>query len=151
MTVDELLDTMSRVRPLLYRARQQRIPPALDDKIITSWNGMMISAMAEAGRVLGVDRYVGGARRAADFLLRVHRTRDGTLLRTSRHGRAHLNAVLEDYAYLAEGSEDVRGGMEPLRAAMPWRRLHWRGWHITSTARNFVRLPLRPSVRMDGK
>src|SRR5215467_12555182 len=107
VTVDELLDTMSRVRPLLYRARQQRITPALDDKIITSWNGMMISAMAEAGRVLGVDRYVGGARRAADFLLRVHRTGDGTLLRTSRHGRAHLNAVLEDYAYLAEGLIDL--------------------------------------------
>jgi uncharacterized protein len=107
VTVDELLDTISRVRPLLYRARQQRVPPGLDDKIITAWNGMMISAMAEAGRVLGMDRYIGGARRAADFLLRVHWTADGTLLRTSRQGRAHLNAILEDYAYLAEGLLDL--------------------------------------------
>jgi uncharacterized protein YyaL (SSP411 family)/aryl-alcohol dehydrogenase-like predicted oxidoreductase len=107
VTVDELLDTISRVRPLLYRTRQRRVPPGLDDKIVTAWNGMMISAMAESGRVLGVDRYVAGARRAADFLLRVHRTADATLLRTSRQGRAHLNAVLEDYAYLAEGLIDL--------------------------------------------
>jgi uncharacterized protein YyaL (SSP411 family)/aryl-alcohol dehydrogenase-like predicted oxidoreductase len=107
VTVDELLDVIGRVRPLLYRARQRRVPPGLDDKIITAWNGMMISSMAEAGRVLGMDRYLDGARRAADFLLRVHRTADGTLLRTSREGRAHLNAVLEDYAYFAEGLIDL--------------------------------------------
>jgi uncharacterized protein YyaL (SSP411 family)/aryl-alcohol dehydrogenase-like predicted oxidoreductase len=107
VTVDELLDTIGRVRPLLYRARQQRVPPGLDDKIITAWNGMMISSMAEAGRVLDMDRYLDGARRAADFLLRVHRTADGTLLRTSRQGRAHLNAVLEDYAYFVEGLIDL--------------------------------------------
>jgi aryl-alcohol dehydrogenase-like predicted oxidoreductase len=107
VTVDELLDTISRVRPLLYRARQQRVPPGLDDKIITAWNGMMISSMAEAGRVLGMDRYLDGARRAADFLWRVHRTAEGTLLRTSRQGRAHLNGVLEDYAFFAEGLIDL--------------------------------------------
>ena len=114
ITVDELSETISRVRPLLYRARQQRVPPGLDDKIITAWNGMMISAMAEAGRVLGIHRYLEGARQAADFLLRVHRTTDGRLLRTSRQGRAHLAAVLEDYAYLAEGLIDLyeAGGNE---------------------------------------
>ena len=103
LTVDELDETVQRVRPLLYRARQQRVPPGLDDKIITAWNGMMISTMAEAGRVLGISRYIDGAMKAADFLLSVHRTSEGTLLRTSRQGRAHLDAVLEDYAYLAEG------------------------------------------------
>ena len=103
LTSEELHTTIARVRPLLYRARQHRVAPALDDKIITAWNGMMISAMAEAGRVLGLSRYLDGARQAADFLLRVHRTAEGTLLRTSRKGRAHLDGVLEDYAYLAEG------------------------------------------------
>jgi uncharacterized protein len=103
LTVDELDETVQRVRPLLYRARQKRIPPGLDDKIITAWNGMMISTMAEAGRVLGISRYIDGAMKAADFLLSVHRTAEGTLLRTSRQGRAHLDGVLEDYAYLAEG------------------------------------------------
>jgi uncharacterized protein len=107
LTVDELSETISRVRSILYRARQTRVPPGLDDKIITAWNGMMISAMAEAGRVLGVSRYIDGAMNAADFLLKVHHTADGTLLRTSRKGRAHLDGVLEDYACLAEGLIDL--------------------------------------------
>ncbi|HSQ52725.1 MAG TPA: aldo/keto reductase [Nitrospiraceae bacterium] len=107
LTLDELTETIVRVRPLLYRARQTRVPPGLDDKIITAWNGMMISAMAEAGRVLGIDRYIEGATKAADFLLQMHRTADGALLRTSRQGRAHLDGVLEDYAYLAEGLIDL--------------------------------------------
>ena len=107
LTIDELDETMHRVRPLLYRARQERIPPGLDDKIITAWNGMMIATMAESGRVLGIDRYIEGAKKAADFLLLVHRTSEGTLLRTSRQGRAHLDGVLEDYAYLAEGLIDL--------------------------------------------
>jgi uncharacterized protein YyaL (SSP411 family)/aryl-alcohol dehydrogenase-like predicted oxidoreductase len=107
LTIDELYETIHRVRPLLYRARQERVPPGLDDKIITAWNGMMLSAMAEAGRVLGINRYIDGAKRAADFLLSMHRTTQGTLLRTSRQGRAHLDGVLEDYAYLAEGLIDL--------------------------------------------
>ncbi len=107
ITGDELLETMTRVRPLLYQARLKRVPPGLDDKIITAWNGMMISAMAEAGRVLGVATYVDAAGRAANFLLQVHRSPDGRLLRTSRQGRAHLDAVLEDYAYLGEGLIDL--------------------------------------------
>jgi len=107
LTIDELDKTMHRVRPLLYRARQERVAPGLDDKIITAWNGMMISAMAETGRVLGVSRYIDGAIKAADFLLLVHRTSEGALLRTSRQGRAHLDGVLEDYAYLAEGLIDL--------------------------------------------
>ena len=107
LTIDELYETIHRVRPLLYRARQERVPPGLDDKIITAWNGMMISAMAEAGRVLGINRYIDGAMKAADFLLMLHRTSGGTLLRTSRQGRAHLDGVLEDYAYLAEGLIDL--------------------------------------------
>ncbi|HZC82694.1 MAG TPA: aldo/keto reductase, partial [Nitrospiraceae bacterium] len=107
LTIDELYETIHRVRPLLYRARQERVPPGLDDKIITAWNGMMLSAMAEAGRVLGINRYIDGAKRAADFLLSMHPTTQGTLLRTSRQGRAHLDGVLEDYAYLAEGLIDL--------------------------------------------
>jgi len=107
VTVDELRETMNRTRPLLYEARRRRIPPGLDDKVITAWNGMMIGTMAEAGRVLGIDRYVAAARRAADFLFSTHRTASGALLRTSRGGHAHLDAVLEDYAYLGEGLVDL--------------------------------------------
>ncbi|BFU97053.1 MAG: conserved protein of unknown function [Nitrospira sp.] len=102
-----LQDTIDRCRPLLYRARAQRQPPGLDDKVITAWNGMMIGTLAESGRVLDVPRYIEGARRAADFLLAPHRTTAGRLLRTSRNGHAHLDGVLEDYAFLAEGLIDL--------------------------------------------
>ncbi|MEC4889586.1 MAG: aldo/keto reductase [Nitrospira sp.] len=107
LTEDDLLNTAARVKPLLYRARQLRIPPALDDKVITAWNGMMLSAMAEAARVFHEPRYREAAQRTADFLLATHAREDGRLLRTSRAGRAHLDAYLEDYAYLAEGLIDL--------------------------------------------
>lgn len=107
LTSDELLETAARVKPLLYRARQQRVSPGLDDKILTAWNGMMLSAMAEAARVFGDIRYRDAAIQTADFLLKAHVKSDGRLLRTSRAGRAHLDAYLEDYAYLAEGLIDL--------------------------------------------
>lgn len=107
LTSDELLEAAARVTPLLYRARLQRVPPGLDDKILTAWNGMMISAMAEAARVFGDTRYRDAAMQTADFLLKTHVQSDGRLLRTSRAGRAHLDAYLEDYAYLAEGLIDL--------------------------------------------
>ncbi|HMS83518.1 MAG TPA: aldo/keto reductase [Nitrospira sp.] len=107
LTTNELLDSASRAKPLLYEARRKRIPPGLDDKIITSWNGMMLSAMAEAARVFDDDRYLQQASRTTDYLLRHHAKPDGRLFRTSRAGRAHLDAYLEDYAYLAEGLVDL--------------------------------------------
>jgi aryl-alcohol dehydrogenase-like predicted oxidoreductase len=114
ISAGELRDTITRLRPKLYAARTKRIAPGLDDKVITAWNGMMISAMAEAGRVFGLPRYREAAERACDFLLKTLSTSDGRLLRTYRAGTAHLNAYLEDYAYFAEGLIDTyeAGGEE---------------------------------------
>ncbi len=98
---------LDRARPKVYEARQQRIPPGLDDKILTAWNGLMISAMAEGYRVLGDQRYLDAASRAVDFLLGTLVRADGRLLRTYRAGKAHLDAYLEDYAYLAEALIDL--------------------------------------------
>ena len=111
---EELRRTIDRVKPLVYDARLKRVPPGLDDKIITAWNGMMISAMAEAARVLRHGPYLESACRAADFLLDTLSRSDGGLYRTYRAGKAHLNAYLEDYAYLAEALIDVyeAGGEE---------------------------------------
>ncbi|MGZ8383844.1 MAG: aldo/keto reductase, partial [Nitrospira sp.] len=103
IAVEELQETIARVKPMVYAARAKRIPPGLDDKVITAWNGMMISAMAEAGRVFDVPRYRDAAQRASDFLLGRLSKPDGRLLRTYRAGTAHLDAYLEDYAYFAEG------------------------------------------------
>ncbi len=104
---DELLNTIERVKPLVYQARRRRVPPGLDDKIITAWNGMMISAMAEAARVLDHAPYRDSARRAADFLLAAHSRPDGGLYRTSRGDRARFKAYLEDYACLIEALIDL--------------------------------------------
>ena len=104
---DELRESLARARPILYAARAKRIPPGLDDKVITAWNGMMISAMAEAARVFHEPRYGAAARRAADFILGTLRRPDGGLYRTYRQGKAHLDAYLEDYAYLAEALIDL--------------------------------------------
>ncbi|MBM4133649.1 MAG: DUF255 domain-containing protein [Nitrospira sp.] len=111
---DELHRTIERVKPLIYEERRKRIPPALDDKILTAWNGMMIGAMAEGARVLSEPRYFRTAERAADFLLSALSRPDGGLYRTARAGKAHLPAYLEDYAYLAEGLVDLyeAGGSE---------------------------------------
>ncbi len=97
---------IAKGRCLLYGARSKRVPPSLDDKTLTSWNGLMIGAMAEAGRVFGEPRYLEAARRAAAFLWEVHR-RDGRLLRSSRQGVAQGEAFLEDYAFLANALVDL--------------------------------------------
>jgi uncharacterized protein YyaL (SSP411 family)/aryl-alcohol dehydrogenase-like predicted oxidoreductase len=107
LSVGELQSRLVHLRALLYAARAMRVPPALDDKIITAWNGMMIRAMAEAGRVFRDSRYVEAAARAAEFLLSRLSKPDGRLLRTYRAGKAHLDAYLEDYAYLAEALVDL--------------------------------------------
>ncbi len=107
VTTEELQATVERAKPVLYAARAKRVPPGLDDKVITAWNGMMISAMAEAGRVCDLPRYRKAAERACDFLLTTLSKPDGRLLRTYRAGTAHLDAYLEDYAYFAEGLIDT--------------------------------------------
>src|SRR4051794_36239470 len=91
-----------RIRARLLAARVQRVWPGLDDKRLTSWNALMIGALADAGAVLGRDDYLAAARVAATVLLRVHRDDDRRLLRTSDGSRAKLNAYLEDHAFLLE-------------------------------------------------
>jgi uncharacterized protein YyaL (SSP411 family)/aryl-alcohol dehydrogenase-like predicted oxidoreductase len=111
----DLEASLARARPLVYRARLLRVPPGLDDKVLTAWNGLMISALAEGHRVLGDPRYLTAAVRAADFLLKTLRAPDGRLLRTYRAGTAHLAAYLEDYAYLADALIDLHEAGGPAR------------------------------------
>ncbi|MEO5762180.1 MAG: thioredoxin domain-containing protein [Vicinamibacteria bacterium] len=102
----ELTTLIERGRGVLYEARAKRISPALDDKTLTSWNGLMIGAMAEAGRVFGELRYLAAAEKAATFLWDTHR-REGRLLRSSRSGVAQGEGFLEDYAFLANALIDL--------------------------------------------
>jgi uncharacterized protein len=98
----ELDASLEASRRKLYAARRDRVPPLLDDKVIGAWNGLMIGAMAEGYRVLRDRRYLESAERAAHFVLDTLRRTDGGLYRTARGGHAHVDAYLEDYAYLAD-------------------------------------------------
>ena len=89
-------------RARLYEVRSQRVWPGLDDKRLTSWYALMISALAEAGAVLERADYVAAATAAADFVLGSLRDGEGRLLRTFNDGRGRLNAYLEDHAFLLE-------------------------------------------------
>jgi hypothetical protein len=90
------------LRRRLYDVRAGRVWPGLDDKRLTAWNALMISALAEAGAALGEPRYLDAARDCAAFLLDTMRDDQGRLLRTFKDGRARLNAYLEDHAFLVE-------------------------------------------------
>jgi uncharacterized protein YyaL (SSP411 family) len=93
---------LAEARRALFETRSQRVWPGLDDKRLTSWNALAIAALADAGAVLGRDDYLDAARLCATFLLEQARDSSGNLLRTYKDGRAHLNAYLEDHAFLLE-------------------------------------------------
>lgn len=100
MTEEELEGRLAPMRVMLLEARGRRKQPLLDTKVLTSWNALMIRALAHGGRVLQDDRYMLAAGRAADYLLRQHRMADGGLYRTSRNGAAQYAGFLDDYAFL---------------------------------------------------
>jgi uncharacterized protein YyaL (SSP411 family) len=96
-------DRWQQLRGRLLEARSRRVRPARDDKVVAAWNGLAVASLAEAGALLGEQRYVDGAVAAADLLVDVH-LRDGRLLRVSRDGVAGRHAgVLEDYGCVAGG------------------------------------------------
>jgi uncharacterized protein len=97
---DALRDELAAARAELYAARKLRVPPLLDDKVLVSWNALVIGALAEAARVFDEPRYRLAAERAADDLLGRFVRPDGGLFRTARGARVHLDAYLEDYAFL---------------------------------------------------
>jgi uncharacterized protein YyaL (SSP411 family) len=91
------------VRRRLLAAREERVRPARDDKVVAAWNGLAISGLCDAGRLLGREEYVAAAVAAGELLTRLH-LRDGRLLRVSRDGVAGPHAgVLEDHGCVASG------------------------------------------------
>ncbi len=103
---DSLEPAVQNALSALLAVRNDRIPPAKDNKVITSWNGLMIGALAVAGKVLEEPRCLDAARRAADFCLTILRP-DGRLLRRYVQGEAGLPAYLDDHAFLADGLLDL--------------------------------------------
>src|SRR5690349_5218495 len=92
-------ERLARARQKLLAVREQRIRPGRDDKILTSWNALVIAGLAKAGRVFGREDWIEGACRAVDFI-RNALVVQGRLLATYKDGRAHLNAYLDDHAFM---------------------------------------------------
>jgi uncharacterized protein YyaL (SSP411 family) len=93
------VDVPASARAKLFAAREKRVRPGRDEKVLVSWNALAIRGMARAGRVFGRPDWIGSARKALDFI-GATMWRDGRLLATYKDGRAHLNAYLDDYALL---------------------------------------------------
>ena len=99
--LNELVAELSESRARLLEVRNRRVWPGLDDKVLVSWNGLMIDAFAYAAAALDEPRYLDAARKAADFILTKMRRPDGRLLHAWRAGQAKFDAYLDDYACLA--------------------------------------------------
>jgi uncharacterized protein len=103
---DQITEAIAEIRHKLFAAREHRVKPGRDDKILSAWNGMMIGALAEGYRALGEPRYLEAARRASQFVMT--RMWDGRALKRSlKDGVARFNAYLEDYGLMVNGLIDT--------------------------------------------
>ena len=103
-TIEEINAVLDDARTKLYAARTKKPKPFLDDKILTAWNGLMISALAKGYRVLHHKPYLNAAKKAADFILdKLYDRKKGLLLRRYRDGNAAIAGKAEDYAFFVQG------------------------------------------------
>lgn len=103
MELKELWNQLEPINKKLFDSRAKRIRPRTDSKVLTSWNGLMIRGLADAGRIFKNEEYIGRASKAANFVLEKLQQEDGRLMRTYTAGEAKLNAYLDDYAFLIDG------------------------------------------------
>jgi len=116
-----LRERVETARSTLFEARSERPRPGLDDKVLTDWNGLMVAALAKAGRVFDEPEYEAAARQTAQFLLDTMQDAEGRLLHRYRDGEAGIRATLDDYAFLIWGLLELyETTFEPrwLRAAL---------------------------------
>ncbi len=90
----------------MFKVRSQRVPPLCDDKILASWNGLMIKAMAKTGRLLKRPEFIESAQRALEFIQQ-RMWQSNRLVATARGDKAHLNAYLDDYAFIADAVTEL--------------------------------------------
>jgi len=103
LTKDEVLSSLESARLSLFSAREKRVHPHKDDKILTAWNGLMIAALAKGAQVLGKGPYLEAAAKATDFILTHLMRKDGRLLARYREGDAAYPGYLDDYAFFIWG------------------------------------------------
>jgi uncharacterized protein len=106
--VTRVQQALTAARQQLFEARAKRPHPYLDDKVLTAWNGLMISALAKAAQILGDPIYLEAAQRATQFIIEtMYSEKDGLLLRRFRDGDAAVDAFLDDYAFFAQALLDL--------------------------------------------
>lgn len=103
MTLDELSERIETANARLLGAREERVPPALDDKILAAWNGMMLQAFAVAYRTFGRRADLDTALKAGHFVRAQMKRADGGLFRNYKKGKASINGFLDDYAFVISG------------------------------------------------
>ncbi|CAG0124247.1 hypothetical protein RHDC2_00425 [Rhodocyclaceae bacterium] len=101
LPLEQVAQQLASAQQKLFAARASRVRPGRDEKILVSWNALMIRGLARAGRILDEPEWVASAQRAADFI-RAELWQNGRLLATCKDGRAHLNAYLDDYAFMLD-------------------------------------------------
>ncbi len=101
-TAEQLEELAARGRARLFAVRERRVHPGRDDKVLVAWNGLMLAAMAEAGRVLGRDDYILAAKHNAEFVLGTL-LHDAQLWHVYKDGQAKIDGFAEDYALYANG------------------------------------------------
>lgn len=106
MSEEAWLARLEAMKQKVRAVRSKRVPPATDDKCLTSWNGLMISALCRGWQVLGVSRYLDAARDAANFLL-TRQWKDGKLMRSFCKGESRIDGVLDDHAFFIAGLLDL--------------------------------------------
>jgi hypothetical protein len=105
--ITEGKERLERARHKLFAIREKRVHPGKDDKILTDWNGLMISALAKGAQAFDDPAALAAARKAADFFLATMRSRGGKLLHRYRGGEAAIAGKLDDYAFLTSGLLDL--------------------------------------------
>ncbi len=117
ISAEELEARLAPLRARMLEARERRVKPGLDDKVLTSWNGLALAAFAEAARVLGDGQYLVTAERNAAFV-RDRLWRDGRLLHSYKDGVSRIDGLLEDYVYYGLGLVELfraSGDLDHLR------------------------------------
>lgn len=100
LTIEEVIIALGRITNQLFKSREKRMHPSKDDKILVDWNGLMIAALARASQVLGEEKYLVAARKAADFLLKEMRTQDGRVYHRYAKQERAITGFLDDYSNL---------------------------------------------------
>ncbi len=101
--LESLMLSLADARKSLLDIRAKRVRPPTDAKVLTSWNGLMIAGLADAGRILNRQDYIEASTKAAEFILKELKTQDGRLHRSYAQGESKLQGYLDDYAFLVHG------------------------------------------------